>query len=63
MDKLEVVKFLLTEIEEEQPKLIEYNKIVQEAYSTKNGDEMSGWRYIDSKQWTIVMVNILICFM
>ena len=50
MNKLEVIKFLLVEIEEEQNKLIEYNRIVKEAYSTKDGDDMSGWRYID-KHW------------
>lgn len=50
MNKLDVIKFLLSEIEEEQPKLTEYQKIVKEAYSTKDGEEMSGWRYID-KHW------------
>ena len=45
MTKLEVIKFLLNEIEEEQPKLIEYNRIVKEAYAQ---DEISGWRYIDN---------------
>jgi hypothetical protein len=46
MNKLDVIKFLLNEIEEEQPKLIEYNKIVKEAYAQ---DEISSWRYIDNK--------------
>ena len=50
MSKLEVIKFLLQEVEDEQIKLAEYNKISQEAYSTKDGEEMSGWRYID-KYW------------
>lgn len=46
MNKLDVIKFLLQEIEEEQPKLIEYNRIVKEAYAQ---DEISSWRYIDNK--------------
>ena len=50
MNKLDVIKFLLQEVEEEQIKLVEYNKISEEAYSTKDGEEMSGWRYID-KHW------------
>lgn len=50
MNKLEVIKFLLQEVEEEQVKLTEYNKISQEAYSTKDDEEMSGWRYIN-KHW------------
>lgn len=46
MNKLEVIKFLLQEIEEEQPKLIEYQEIVKDAYAQ---DEISSWRYIDNK--------------
>lgn len=46
MNKLDVIKFLLAEIEEEQPKLTEYQKIVKEAYAQ---NDISNWRYIDSK--------------
>lgn len=46
MNKLDVIKFLLNEIEEERPRLEAYQDIVKEAYAQ---NEISGWRYIDSK--------------
>jgi hypothetical protein len=49
MNKLEVIKFLLTKIEKEQDKLKRYNKAEKEAEERANkDDEHSSWYYI---QW------------
>jgi hypothetical protein len=48
MNKLEVIKFLLTEIEKEQDKILRYNKAELEAEEKAKDDEQhSYWYYMN----------------
>lgn len=48
MSKLEVIKFLLTEVEKEQDKIIRYNKAELEAEEKAKDDDKHGtWYYMN----------------